>query len=140
MNGIHPAAHGFDTMRELTWSPAEKAIARNAFNQALKRELEEVMVEAKKRAEQIKQPSDLWELEKYLTDRRTQIDREFDYRYSVLITVFGNLLSRGRLSEAELHGLSHDKLDAIRRYASFELNLRSRTSSEALPGGTRREH
>ena len=79
----------------LTWSPAEKAVAPNAFDLALKREVEQVMVEAKKRAEQIKQPSHLWQLEKYLTDRRREIDQGFDYRYSVLITGFGNLLSRG---------------------------------------------
>lgn len=114
-------------MQELTWSSVEKAIARKAFDQALKREMEEVMVEAKKRAEQIDQPSDLWQLQEYLTDCRTQIDRKFDYRYSVLIMVFGNLLSRGRLSEAELQGLSVDKLDAIRRYASFCLKGDSRT-------------
>lgn len=97
------------------------------FDLALQRELNEVMVDAKKGAEQIRQPSDLWKLEKYLTNRRREIDREFDYRYSVLVTVFGNLLSRGKLIEAELHGLSDDKLDAIRRYASFKLNVPSRT-------------
>lgn len=121
MDGAHAKAHSSDATRELTWSPTEKLIARKAFDATLKRELENVIVEAKKRAEQIKQPSDLWQLGEYLTDRHKQIDREFDYRYSVLIMVFGNLLSQGRLSEAELHGLSEDKLDAIRRYASFSL-------------------
>ena len=125
MNGIHFAAHGSDNKREMAWSPAEKAIARKVFDGALQRELNEVMIEAKAMAEQIKEPNDLWQLEKYLTARRTEIDRGFDYRYSVLIPAFGNLLSRGRLSEAELQGLSDDKLDAIRRCASFRLNVHS---------------
>jgi len=34
-----------------------------------------------------------------------------------LITVFGDLIRQGRLSEQGLHGLSEDKLGAIRRYA-----------------------
>lgn len=75
------------------------------------------MIEAKKRAEKVRQPSDLWDLERYLTARRTQIDRQFDYRYSVLIFVFGDLIRRGRLNEQELQGLGEEKLASIRRYA-----------------------
>jgi hypothetical protein len=112
-------------MRNLDWSPAEKAVARKAFNQALHSELEGVMVEAKKRAERIQQPSDLWDLERYLTERRTQTDRQFDYRYSLLISLFGNLIQRAKLNVSELQGLSEDKLDAIRRYASFEFSIGS---------------
>ena len=75
------------------------------------------MIEAKKRAENVQEPSDLWDLEHYLTQRHTQIDRQFDYRYSVLIFVFADLIRRGRLSGQELQGLSEDKLASIRRYA-----------------------
>jgi hypothetical protein len=89
-------------MENVVWSPAEKAIARKAFERALQRELEDVMIEAKKKAAEINQASDLWELEKYLADCRTDADRRFDYRYSVLIFVFGNLIRRGRLREEEL--------------------------------------
>jgi hypothetical protein len=35
-------------------------------------------------ANQIKEPTDVWELEHYLTERRKQIDRKYDYRYSQL--------------------------------------------------------
>lgn len=109
---------GFGAMDNLVWSRAEKAIARKAFDRALQRELEDVIIEAKKKAAQVKQASDLWELEKYLANCRTGIDLRFDYRYSVLIFVFGNLIRCGRLSEEELQGLSKDKLDAIRRFAA----------------------
>lgn len=109
-------ALGYDAMRELKWSPAEKAVARKAFDLALHRELEAVMIEAKKRAEGIQQPSELWDLEGYLTEWRTRIDRQYEYRYSVLPFVFGNLIRKGRLSEHELQGLSEDKLECIRRY------------------------
>lgn len=94
-----------------------KKVARKAFDKALRSELEAVMVEAKRRAERIRTISDLWDLESYLTSRRAQIDKQFDYRYSVLIIVFGKLLRQGRLTECDLEGLKEDKLDAIRRFA-----------------------
>jgi hypothetical protein len=115
----HNAARGFSATENLHWSQAEKRVARKAFDLALNRELEAVMLEARKRTQNMKQPSDLWNLESYLTERRKRIDRQFDYRYSVLIQVFGELLHRSRLSEEDLQGLSDDKLEAIRRYAAF---------------------
>ena len=105
------AASGAGTaMRDLKWSPAEKAIARRAFDQALARELEAVILETKTKAAKIQEPSGLWELERYLTQRRQEIDRKYDYRYSVLPLVVANLSSGGRLNENELHGLGEDKL------------------------------
>jgi hypothetical protein len=44
---------------DLTWSRSEKAIARKAFDAALKRELHEVIQEAKQMASRIQRPSDL---------------------------------------------------------------------------------
>jgi hypothetical protein len=113
----HTGAYSYGDIQNLKWSSTEKAVARKAFERALQRELDEVMIEAKGRAKKIQEPSDLWDLEHYLTQRRTQIDRQFDYRYSVMVFVFADLLSRGRLSEHELQGLSEDKLSSIRRYA-----------------------
>ncbi|MFZ0663872.1 MAG: hypothetical protein WAM66_14360 [Acidobacteriaceae bacterium] len=69
---------------------------------------------ARDRAARITEAPDLWELERWLGERRRRIDRTFDYRYSVLPVVFANLLRDGRLSENDLHGLDLDKLDAIR--------------------------
>jgi hypothetical protein len=77
---------------EPTWSKSEKAIARTAFDAALKRELQDVMRETKQMANQIKEPADVWELEHYLTERRKEIDCKYDYRYSQLTQVFGRLL------------------------------------------------
>jgi hypothetical protein len=104
---------------DLRWSRSEKAIARKAFDAALKQELHEVIQEAKQMASQIQQPSDLWDLEHYLTERRKQIDRKYDYRYSQLTLVFGKLLCESRLGEEELRGLREDKLKSIRSYAKF---------------------
>jgi len=104
---------------EPIWSKSEKAIARTAFDAALGRELREVIQENKQKTSQIKQPSALWDLEHYLTQRRKQIDRKYDYRYSQLTQVFGRLLHEKRLREEELRGLREDKLKSIRSFAKF---------------------
>jgi hypothetical protein len=104
---------------EPTWSKSEKAIARTAFDAALKRELQDVMQKTKQMANQIKEPAEVWELEHYLTERRKEIDRKYDYRYSQLTLVFGRLLYEKRVGEEELGGLREDKLKPIRSLAKF---------------------
>lgn len=115
MSGAHSPA--IATMRDWKWSPAEKTVARRAFDLALSRELEAVIREAKDRAARITEASELWDLEHWLAERRHRIDRTFDYRYSALPIVFATLLRDGRLSEDDLRGLAPDKLDAIRHMA-----------------------
>jgi len=117
-NLLSRATSGAGTaIRDLKWSPAEKAIARKAFDRALGRELEAVILETKSKAAKLQEPSGLWELEQYLTQRRQEIDRKYDYRYSVLPLVLANLLTGGRLNENELHGLGEDKLGYVHRPA-----------------------
>ena len=96
-----------------------KAIARKAFDAALGRELHEVIQKAKQMPNKIQQSSDCWDLERYLSERRKEIDRKYDYRYSRLTQVFGRLLYEKRLREDELHGLQEDKLKSIRSFARF---------------------
>jgi len=67
----------------------------------------------------IQESSDLWDLEHYLTERRKQIDRKYDFRYSQLTLVFGRLLYETRLSEEDLRGLREDKMKSIRSFATF---------------------
>ena len=70
-------------------------------------------------ASQIQQSSNLWDLEHYLTERRKEINRKYDYRYSQLTQVFGRLLYEKRVREEELRGLREDKLKPIRYFAEF---------------------
>ncbi|HXY49352.1 MAG TPA: hypothetical protein VEI01_07870 [Terriglobales bacterium] len=77
------------------------------------------MQEAKRMANQINELADLWDLEHFLNQRRKEIDRKYDYRYSRLTQVFGRLLYEGRVSEEELSGLREDKLKLIRSFAEF---------------------
>ena len=101
------------------WSGAEKAVARRTFDAALQTELESVMCEARERMARVREIHELWELEHWMGERRTGIDSKYDYRYSVLASVFGNLLREGRISERDLEGLAEEKLDAIRNLSRW---------------------
>src|ERR1700676_1094501 len=99
---------------EPIWSRSEKTIARKAFDDAPGRKLHEVIQEAKKMASQIKQSSDLWDLEHYLTERRKEIDRKYDFHGSRLTDVLGRLLYENRLGEEDLRGLREQKMKPVR--------------------------
>jgi hypothetical protein len=105
-------------MRDLKWSPAEKVLARRTFDRALKLELQELVREAKEMAARVEDASELWNLEHWLTQRRLDIERKYDYRYSVLPFVFASLLKEGRIREQDLLGLDLAKVELIRSLAS----------------------
>jgi hypothetical protein len=119
MTSPSAAQHRYPYQNEPTWSRSEKAIARKAFDAALGRELHKVIQEAKKMASQIQQSSDLWDLEYYLTERRKEIDRKYDFRGSRLSDVLRRLLYENRLGEEDLRGLQEEKMKSIRSFAQF---------------------
>lgn len=106
-------------MPDSNWTHSEKRVARRAFDAALQRELDAVMVEFKRRAGSAKEPEDMWSTETYLTHMRKEIDFKYDYRYSRLLFVFARLLREGWIDERALDGLSEDKLASIRRNAAL---------------------
>ena len=110
---------GYPYQNEPIWARSEKAIARKAFDAALKRELHEVMQETRKMAIQINEPDDLWALEQYLTERCKDINRKYDPRGSRLKDVLGRLLYENRLGEDDLRGLREEKMKSIRSFAQF---------------------
>ena len=87
-----------------------EVIARQAFDRALRNELQATIHDARKRAAKIKEPSELWELESWLTERRRDINRWYDYRYSVLPIVFAHLIRDGHLKNDDLTGLRPESL------------------------------
>jgi Photoprotection regulator fluorescence recovery protein len=119
MTSLSATPDRYPYQNEPSWSRSEKVVARTAFDAALRRELQEVMREARQMASRIKEPAELWDLEHHLTQRRKEIDRKYDYRYSRLTHVFGRLLHENRLREEELRGLGEDKLKSIRSLAKF---------------------
>ncbi len=104
--------------QNLTWSPAEKTIARRAYDEALETTLAALMADFKLKASAVTTASELWEIEGYLREQRREIDATFDYRYSQLLLVFAQLIRQGRLDESRLAGLAEDKREIIRRILS----------------------
>jgi len=101
------------------WSDREKKIARRVFEAALTAELAEVMADFKAKAAAAVEPDDMWSIQEHLFHTRREIDQKYDYRYSQLLFVFGRLVREGRVQEADLAGLSEDKLAVLRRITSL---------------------
>jgi hypothetical protein len=97
------------------WSNSEKKIARRAFEAALDVALAGILAEFKRRAVAVTTSDQMWDMADYLRQQRRQIEDTFDYRYSQLLYVFALLMFNGYLDEAQLAGLSDDKLNEIRR-------------------------
>ena len=104
-------------IKYVPWTPAEKKAARRAFDEALGRNLSAIIAEAKRRMANVADPSDLWELEAYLTESRKTVDRVYQYRYSDLLRVFSILMRDGWLKETDLVGLQPDKIADIKAFA-----------------------
>lgn len=98
---------------ETTWSEAEKKIARQAFDRAFERQCDTITEKAKRMLATSSPPHGIWQVHDYLSRERKKVDRTYDYRYSVLISVFADLLRQGWLKRADLAGLRPDKIELI---------------------------
>ena len=98
----------------ISWSKAEKSIARKAFDSAYDKEINSIVSEAKNRLQSYSGPADLWALHDYISKKRVETDNKYDYRYSMLIFVFARLIKDGYLTIADLQGLSEQKIELIR--------------------------
>ena len=100
----------FDQFKdEVRWTATEKKVARRAFDRALDRHLSAITKEAKRMMANVADPSDLWQVEAYLTESRKTVDRLYQFRYSDLLQVFSILMRDEWLKEAELVGLQPER-------------------------------
>jgi|HubBroStandDraft_4_1064222.scaffolds.fasta_scaffold308766_1 hypothetical protein len=106
---------------QISWSAAEKRLARKVFDQAFERQCASITAEAKKMIDSVSVPSDIWRVHDYLSQHRRTVDKLYDYRYSVLLIVFARLLRDGWLTEADLIGLQKDKIERIKIGANLYL-------------------
>ena len=104
---------------EIKWSPAEKKTARRAFDQAYRKQCASILARVKEMIASATEPPDIWEIHDYLSRQRRSMDQTYDYRYSVLLMVFGKLFREKWLTEADLAGLQEGKIETIRRFADF---------------------
>jgi hypothetical protein len=106
-------------VRDLKWSPREKKVAHAAFDVALSRERATIRARLEAMLADSPQSTQVWRIRDYLNDRAPEIDRKYDFRYSVLIGVFARLIGEGWLTIEELAGLDDEKLGFICECARF---------------------
>ena len=95
------------------WTKTEQQIAQKAFKKAHQREINHLIKQVRDNASEIAEIDDLWSLHDFLSARRHDIDGKYDYRESMLLFVFAQLIQQGWLYLDDLEGLSKDKLTKI---------------------------
>lgn len=98
---------------EAEWTDIEKNIAKNAFDQAYKREIEALLKQVQQEVGSLQELNDLWQLHDFLSARRHEIEGKYNYQYSALLFVFAGLVKDGWLHLHELEGLAKDKLSKV---------------------------
>lgn len=106
-------------MLDETWTNSEKRVARLAFEAARVAELNALLLQFKQRAAQAREIDEVWEIRDWLNTEQRQFERNYDFRYSQLIRVFGHLLARRRIEINALQGLSDEKIAAIKYIAEM---------------------
>ena len=100
-------------MNDTKWTKKEKLIAREAFHKAYKSECMSIADNLKNMINEVSCPDDLWEVRNYLSKTLKNIEKKYDFRYSVLILVLAQLMQDGWIEKNELIGLSEDKISKI---------------------------
>jgi hypothetical protein len=77
------------------WSKREKEIARQAYKRARQREYAALIKEIRNRAQNLREPEDVWELHGFLSEQRRQFNRIYDDRYSQLLLTLAYLIRKG---------------------------------------------
>ncbi len=107
-------------MNVLKWSQKEKSISRAAFDKAYRNECDDIIRTLRRKLGSLSEPKEIWELEDYLYEKRKEIDTKYDYRYSVLIHVFGRLVREGWITTDDLKGLEEEKIRKIQIIANMD--------------------
>ena len=102
-------------MQDFSWSKEEKKLARKIFDVAYKRECTDLIKKIQSQAVDLSAPEDIWSLHDFMSKKIRTIGRKYDYRYSVLLLVFAQLIKGEWLTIDELKGLSEDKINGINK-------------------------
>ena len=106
-------------MRYFDWSNTEKILAREAYDRAYERECNKILEKVRGMLYSMEDPKEIWKIHDYLRKNRRDMDSKYDYRYLILIIVFGKLMREGLILDSDIDKFSQDKIDAIKRIASI---------------------
>jgi hypothetical protein len=101
------------------WSEAEQAIAKQAFDRAYGRAIEQLIQTVQRRSSALSSAEAVWELHDFLSIERHTVEGRFDFRLEGILFVFASLVKDDLLQLDELQGLTADKLAKIAAMARF---------------------
>lgn len=101
------------------WTPQEQAIAREAFDRAHHRAVNDLISKVKGHASGVGSVEALWQLHDFLSTQRHDMEGRFDFRLEGILFVFASFVKDGLLSVEELDGLEGEKLAKIKAMALF---------------------
>jgi hypothetical protein len=100
-------------MLDLKWSPGKKKAARTAFESALSRERAAIRRHIESLLREVNDGTEIWAIRDYLNEKARELDDKYDFRYSVLVSVFARLMAEGWLTLKDLAGLELPKRELI---------------------------
>jgi hypothetical protein len=98
---------------ESGWTEIEQKVARFAFEQAYKREIEALISQVRHKIDTLDELDDIWQLHDFLSARRYEVEGKYDFKYSILLFIFAGLIKDGWLQLNELEGLDEAKLAKV---------------------------
>jgi hypothetical protein len=102
-----------------TWSEAEQAIARTAFQTAYARAVSRLVASVQSQASGLSDASSVWALHDFLSIERHTIEGRFDFRLEGILFVFASMVKEELLQLDELEGLTADKLAKVSAMSRF---------------------
>ena len=101
------------------WSENEQAVAREAFEQAYVRAIEQLISTIRAKASSLHSAETIWEFHDFLSIERHTIEGRFAFQLEGILFVFASLIKDGLLQLHELAGLDSDKLAKIKAMSRF---------------------
>lgn len=101
------------------WSDSEQAIAREAFEQAYLRAIEQLITSVRGRVAALSSADAVWQLHDFLSIERHTIEGRFSFQFDGILFVFASLVKDGLLQLEELAGLDAEKLAKITAMSRF---------------------
>lgn len=97
----------------IDWTKTEEQVAKEALKKAYQRETNYLIQQVRDNASKVTEIDDLWRIHDFLSARRHDIDGKYDYRDSMCLFAFSQLIKEGWLNWDDLEGLSKDKLTKV---------------------------
>lgn len=101
------------------WTASEQSIAREAFDRAYGRAVEQLVVSVRQKSELLNSAETVWQLHDYLSIERHTIEGRFDFRLEGILFIFASLVKDHLLQIEELAGLDAEKLAKIEAMSRF---------------------